>query len=90
MTFEKLASEVGKLTEIKDKAYGSSFACCGEFLKILYPNGVKPEEYTDMLLIVRIFDKLMRIANAKEALGESPYKDIAGYALLGLKKDLSP
>lgn len=39
-----------------------------------------------MLCIVRIFDKLMRIANKKDAFAESPYADLAGYALLGEKK----
>jgi hypothetical protein len=28
-------------------------------------------------------DKLFRIATARDALGESPYRDIAGYGLLG-------
>ena len=36
-----------------------------------------------MLTIVRIVDKLFRITNQKDAFGESPYRDIAGYGLLG-------
>jgi hypothetical protein len=81
--FVTLATEIGKLVEEKNAAYGSSFAKCGEFLRILYPDGIQPDQYHDALLIVRIFDKLMRIATAKDALGESPYRDIAGYGLLG-------
>jgi hypothetical protein len=82
--FVTLATEIGKLVAEKNAAYGSSFAKCGEFLRILYPDGIQPDQYHDALLIVRIFDKLMRIATAKDALGESPYRDIAGYGLLGI------
>lgn len=80
--YERIASAIGELVDEKNKAYGDAFNKSGEFLKLLYPNGVKPEQYSDMLVIVRIFDKLMRIATAKDALGENPFKDIAGYGIL--------
>jgi hypothetical protein len=38
-------------------------------------------------LLVRIFDKQMRIATRKDYAGESPYRDIAGYGILGAAKD---
>lgn len=84
-SYEQLGIEVGELVGQKNRAYGDSFNKTGDFLKLLYPNGIKPEQYTDALCIVRIYDKLMRIATNKDALGESPYRDIAGYALLGMK-----
>ena len=52
-------------------------------MKILYPNGISSDQLEDALAIVRILDKLFRIATDKDALGESPYRDIAGYGLLG-------
>jgi hypothetical protein len=79
----EIAGEIGKLVEEKNAAYGSSFAKAGDFLRLLYPDGIPPEKYQDALLLVRIFDKQMRIATAKDALGESPYRDIAGYGILG-------
>ena len=85
--YTKLAAEVGKLVDEKNKAYGNSFSDTGDFLTLLYPNGIPPEKYGDMLCIVRIFDKLKRIATKKDAFGESPYQDIVGYGLLGLVKD---
>ena len=85
--FEDLGKTVGALVDEKDKAYGSSFRDAGEFLKLLYPNGVPPEKYTDMLCVVRIFDKMKRIATKKDAFGENPYGDIVGYGLLGLQKE---
>ena len=52
-------------------------------MRILYPEGIAPDQMDDALAVTRILDKLFRIANHKDAFGESPYLDIAGYALLG-------
>ena len=82
-TFEQLGAEVGKLVDEKNMSYGSSFANCGYILQKLYPNGIQPEQYGDMLGVVRVIDKLFRIANRKAAFGENPWQDIAGYGLLG-------
>jgi hypothetical protein len=85
--YARLALEIGKLVDQKQKAYGDSFSKAEEFLKLLYPHGIRKHQYKDLLTIVRIFEKLMRIATDKDALGESPFGDIAGYALLGLMAD---
>ena len=87
MKFEKIATEIGKLVDKKDKAYGSSFLKSEKILQILYPNGIEPAQYKDMLAITRIIDKLFRVATRKEAFGESPFKDIAGYGILGVATD---
>lgn len=86
-TFQEIGSELGTFIDDRQVRYGNSFEKCGEFLKLLYPNGIQPEQYTDMLAIVRIFDKQMRLATGKNDDGETPYKDIAGYGLLGWMKD---
>jgi hypothetical protein len=78
-----LAVELGELVAQKNKAYGNAFGKTGTFLKLLYPDGITPDQYGDALCIVRIFDKLMRIATNPTAYGESPFRDIAGYGLLG-------
>ena len=84
----KMASGLGKLVKDKQEAYGDSFNKSEQIIKILYPDGIRPENYKDLLTITRIIDKLFRIATQKDAFGESPYRDIAGYALLGLANDL--
>ena len=84
-TFEELGREIGFLTDVKNNAYGSSFEKCGEFLQLLYPAGIPPHKLANALLLVRIFDKQMRIATDEDALGESPFADIAGYGLLGTR-----
>jgi len=83
-----IAKDIGSLVEEKQEAYGDSFSKSEKIINILYPNGVKPENYRDLLTVTRIIDKLFRIATRKNTFGESPYRDIAGYALLGIASDL--
>lgn len=87
--FEEKAEEIGQLVAQKNAAYGSSFAESYKILEVLYPNGIKPEQYPDALAIIRVIDKLFRIATKKDAFGESPWQDIAGYGILGAVKDES-
>ncbi|MBN9614227.1 MAG: hypothetical protein J0G35_01505 [Acidobacteriales bacterium] len=84
-TLQQLGTDLGKLVEEKNAAYGSSFVVAGDFLRLLFPGGIPANRYDDALVLVRIFDKQMRIATDKDAFGESPYQDIAGYGLLGLQ-----
>ena len=84
-TFEEIGRKVGKLVDEKNAAYGDSFAKSGDFLRLCYPDGIRPDQYEDALCLVRIFDKQMRIATDKDAFGETPYQDISGYGLLGMK-----
>jgi hypothetical protein len=86
LSFRERGKVVGELVDAKNKVYGDSFSKSGEILKLLYPDGVKPEQLHDMLTIARVVDKLFRIATAKDALGESPWQDITGYGLLALGK----
>lgn len=84
--YESIGTKIGQLVDEKNKAYGDSFNKCSEFLELLYPMGVDCEQYSDMLAIVRIFDKLMRIATDKDAFGENPWSDIGGYSILKSEK----
>jgi hypothetical protein len=83
--FAHTALEVAEVVAKKNKVYGDSFTQCSAFLKLLYPNGVQPNQYADLLVLTRLFDKMMRVATgAKDE--EYPYFDMAGYALLMLQK----
>lgn len=80
--FREIAAEIGALVETKNAAYGDAFGKTEAFLRLLYPHGIGPEQYADALCIVRVWDKLNRIATDRDALGESPWRDIAGYGVL--------
>ena len=84
--FAEIGDKVGKLVSDKQRAYGDSFSRSGECLRQMFPEGIKPEQYDDLLTITRIIDKLFRIANNPTAFDENPYQDIVGYGLLGMNR----
>lgn len=85
-SYEELAQDIGKLVTEKQAAYGDSFGKSGEVMRILYPGGIPPDKLDDALTVVRVLDKLFRIATNRDALGESPWQDIAGYSLLSIRR----
>ncbi len=86
-SYEHIATEIGRLVQEKNEAYGDSFGQACRILEVLYPEGIQPNQYRDALAITRVIDKLFRLANKKDAFGESPWRDICGYAILGIAND---
>lgn len=80
--FEEIALNIAKVLEEKNKAYGAAFDKSTQILQLLYPNGIPLESYPDVHVIVRVLDKLSRIAQNKDPFGESPWLDITGYGIL--------
>jgi len=81
--YEILGQDIGRMVAEKNAAYGDSFSQSHRILEVLYPNGIRIDQFKDMLAIVRVIDKLFRIATNRDAFGESPWRDIAGYGILG-------
>lgn len=79
-----LAIEVGRLVTAKQLQYGDSFGTAPKILRLLYPNGIQPDQYADLLTIVRILDKFKRLATNHVSDTENPWQDITGYSLLAL------
>jgi len=81
-------------TIVKNRKYGDAVRKTIEILKVLYPEGIRPDQYSDLLLLVRVQDKMVRIASytpeRREKDDESPWADVRGYGLLGEEKDLDP
>jgi hypothetical protein len=84
--YRAIAQSVAELVEQKQAAYGDSFGRSGDVMRALYPNGISLQQLDDALTVTRIVDKLFRIATDRDALGESPWRDIQGYALLGTER----
>ena len=81
----EVCKNLGELLFRKNQAYGSSFAKSGKILEILFDGRPIPARmFTQALLIVRVLDKLSRIAKDADAFGETPWGDIAGYGILGM------
>lgn len=88
--YHATATAIATLVTEKQAAYGDAFGKAGQVLRILYPDGITHEKMDDALTITRILDKLFRIATDKDAFGESPYRDIAGYCLLAIERSKKP
>jgi len=89
--YDLYGQRLSDLVAAKQQQYGDSIARSAHMLHALYPEGVPPHAYGDLLLVVRMLDKLARIAargeDGRNRGGESPYTDLAGYALRGWVKD---
>ncbi len=80
---KKIAQEIGETVADKNVKYGNSWEKSAAIMSILYPNGIMPNRYHDTLLVVRVIDKLCRIATNEQGDIENPFEDIAGYGMLG-------
>jgi hypothetical protein len=89
--YKNIANGIAELIEDKQRQYGDSFSKSGKIMAILYPDGIPLEALDDALVVVRVIDKLFRIATAagkKDGGGENPWNDVCGYALLSIKRDI--
>lgn len=87
--YKELGYELGALLEEKQRAYGNVFSATPAIIGLLFPDGIPVLAYRDLLTIVRILDKIGRICTAAgkgDPMGEDPWRDIAGYAMLALGK----
>lgn len=85
--YKKIGSELGALLESKQAAYGNVFGVTPAIIGLLFPDGIPVLAYRDLLTIVRMLDKVGRICTAAgkgDPMGEDPWRDIAGYAMLML------
>lgn len=84
----ELCSEIALVVDRSNHAYGNSTEKSAALMAILWPDGVLPERMHDARCMISILDKLSRIVTDKDAFGESPWRDVAGYALLAYRHDL--
>ena len=84
--YENTAKAIGNLVAEKQLQYGNSFGNAGKVLKVLYPNGISVDQMEDALVVVRIVDKLFRIANGNQG-SEDAFQDITGYGLLSVVRN---
>lgn len=83
------ANALADLVTDKQAQYGDSFGRSGAILQVLYPDGIPVKAYTSALTLIRVIDKLFRLATHSEDIaGENPWRDIAGYALLMIARGL--
>lgn len=78
---------VTKNTIDKNRKYGDAARKVTDLLYTLYPEGIRPDQYPNALLLIRLLDKVVRLASytpeRQNEDDESPWVDVAGYGLLG-------
>lgn len=82
--FQKIGYDMGTLVGEKNAAYGNSFAVFPQVMRIMFPDGVRPDQYEDLSNFFRQFDKWSRIFTKPRAFGENPRRDLLGYNILGV------
>ena len=91
--YPTIGMKIGDLVAQKRIHYGDSFNRSHEIIEVLFPDGVPQESYQDLLTIIRIVDKLFRIANRHKAREagmpdtELPEQDVFGYLLLAIVRE---
>jgi len=82
-----VACDVVVVVEEKNREYGSAFQKVSEILSILFPNGIPTSKYHDVAILVRVLDKICRIANANDkGARKDAWLDLTGYGLLRLSE----
>ena len=64
---------IGKLVSEKQIAYGDSFSQSVKVIEVLYPNGISKEQTKDFLTVIRVIDKLFRIAIRRTMMMSRPW-----------------
>jgi len=96
--YEMIGSEIGALVDEKQRAYGDSFGRAHRLLHELLMDYYDPDRdvyevprslIPHLRTITRMVNKLFRVVTnpAGDRMGESPYRDIAGYALLAVARE---
>lgn len=88
--FHKSAEQLADLVSEKNIAYGDSANKVHLIMEILFPKGIPLKAYKWVLILTRILDKIIRLAemlgkddfDETDPMGEDPWQDIAGYGLL--------
>lgn len=78
---ETTGQKIGELVDEKNRQYGNAINDTEDFLRLLYPDGIPTGHYHQVGVIVRVWDKLKRIANGNQG-NEDAWQDIAGYGIL--------
>jgi len=87
MELEVIARNITSMVKEKNRGYGSAFQKVSHILSILFPNGIPTNKYHDVAILVRVLDKICRIASANDKdVKKDAWLDITGYGLLRLSE----
>jgi len=84
---EVIARDVASMVKEKNRGYGNAFQKVSHILSILFPNGIPTNKYHDVAILIRVLDKICRIATANDkGARKDAWLDLTGYGLLRLSE----
>ncbi len=87
LELESISRDVVGVVKEKNREYGSAFQKVSEILTILFPNGIPTNKYHDVAILIRVLDKVCRIASANDKdVKKDAWLDLTGYGLLRLSE----
>ena len=82
LELESISRDVVGVVKEKNREYGSAFQKVSEILTILFPNGIPTNKYHDVAILIRVLDKVCRIASANDKdVKKDAWLDLTGYGL---------
>lgn len=81
-----VTGELGPFLVEKNSAYGDATRRIVTVLEAFYPLGIPNGQIQNAYYMIQILNKLSRIAENNDPLGEDPWLDCAGYAVLAHAK----
>ncbi len=82
--WELAGRHVGRLVGEKRRQYGNALEKSAAILTLLFPGGIQPVQYVDACSMMRVLEKLSRVASGDQG-DESAWIDIAGHGLVAAK-----
>jgi len=83
---EEIGAEVGRLADKRQRILGGRpHRRVTEILAIIYPKGIKTHQYGDVLAMIHVLERFLRIAttdSTKMLDSYPPWQDVAVYGLL--------
>ena len=80
--YEEIGGFVGLMTDRKNAALHNVLNRSGEMIRILYPHGIRTDQYGDFLILNRIIDNMCQIPSGGPALAQEAWLEIACFALM--------
>lgn len=82
--YHTIAEGVAELVLQKQKEYGNGVLRSNRMMLQLFPDGIPAAKYRDAFTLVRLMDKISKIAADENSATGEPWRDIAAYSLLTL------
>lgn len=80
--YESAGQALGLLIDEKRRQYGGgALERAAAVMTLLYPDGIQPEHYCDAMSLMRVVEKLCRVAGGNQG-DEDAWIDIAGHGLV--------